>query len=160
MRTIGDIDDLYLSCLSIRAVPLTEFMDGVAPRWPLTMVSVQEDALLKKLLELSQVQRNEIEGLTLQQGSVTGIQNALARTDEQLSSRAIARLAATPPPNVGSVQRRTTRWLLRPYRAPGNFPNPHTKGVRINKRSLTESVVAPGLCPWETDPGLSKCWLR
>ena len=52
----------------------------------------------------------------------------LGFTTQQLSSRAIARLAANPPPEVGVIQRKTKSWLLRPYplglRISGNNMSP------------------------------------
>eukprot|EP00966_Prymnesium_polylepis_P238983 5527145-Prymnesium_polylepis.2 len=53
---------------------------------------------------------------------IEGLQRARSSTDEgdvgftaeQQSSRAVAQLASNPPPEVGSLQRRTARWLLRP----------------------------------------------
>jgi len=39
----------------------------------------------------------------------------LVHTDDKVSANALVRLAVNPTPEVGSVQRRTTSWLLRPF---------------------------------------------
>eukprot|EP00966_Prymnesium_polylepis_P004222 96639-Prymnesium_polylepis.1 len=51
----------------------------------------------------------------------------LVHTDDKVSANALVRLAVNPTPEVGSVQRRTTSWLLR---------------VRIAVRSHALSIVA------------------
>ena len=61
---------------------------------------------------LSVAERNHIEGL------LSGRQNfnrKLGLTEEQQISRAIARLAANPPPEAGKMQRCAAKRLIRPY---------------------------------------------
>ena len=62
-------------------------------------------------------ERNQIEGLQMRRApaGLAHQGNQFALTEEQLSSRAIRRLAANPPMGVGTMQRRTIRWLLRPF---------------------------------------------
>ena len=72
-----------------------------------------------KALGLSDFEIEQIEGL----GSVS-IRGGYGLTEEQLSSRAIVRLAADPPQDVGVVQRRTAQWLLRPFRTPCRSQTP------------------------------------
>jgi hypothetical protein len=66
-------------------------------------------SVLLKAIGLSEEERNQIEGLTTIQ-----MRGSLGLTEAQLSTRAIVRLAVDPPAEVGSLQRRTSNWLLRP----------------------------------------------
>jgi len=108
-------DEYYSECLSVRSAPLTWFLKGGAHHnWVLPMTSINESRLLVEL-GLLQAERSQIQGL----------QTSLAQTDtthqlneEQLSSRAIIRLAVDPPPEVGQMQRRTASQLLRPFPLP------------------------------------------
>ena len=82
---------------------------------------MNEDRLLR-VLELPVAERNQIEGLQTGRAHVHGETHAATRarqgvelSAEQLSSVAIVRLAANPPPAVGVMQRRTAHKLLRPY---------------------------------------------
>ena len=135
-------DEYYSECLSVRSAPLTcvdfhsnpgnscaysrnltrprislcsWFLKGEAHHnWVLPMTSINESRLLVEL-GLLQAERSQIQGL----------QTSLAQTDtthqlneEQLSSRAIIRLAVDPPPEVGQMQRRTASQLLRPFPLP------------------------------------------
>ena len=72
----------------------------------------QNEDLLLKQLGLPGVERRQIEGVMTHAASSS--QSRLAVTEDTLSTRALLRLAADPPPQVGDIQRRTTRWLLRP----------------------------------------------
>jgi|EP00966_Prymnesium_polylepis_P090589 hypothetical protein len=89
-------------------MPVGKFFGQEPPLWPLTMTSISENKLLRAL-GLSHAERCQIEGL--QMASSLGGRTGL--TEEQLSSSAIVRLAANPPPEVGVVQCRTAHWLLR-----------------------------------------------
>ena len=75
------------------------------------ITSIREDRLLKEM-GLPRDERNQIEGLS----SVARLNGGLELTEEQVSSRAIARLSTNPPNGVGNVQRRTANWLLRAFR--------------------------------------------
>mmetsp|Transcript_54109 Transcript_54109/g.160504 ORF Transcript_54109/g.160504 Transcript_54109/m.160504 type:complete len:614 (+) Transcript_54109:2410-4251(+) len=110
-------DEYYGSYLSLRAATVQAFLEGARPNWPLPITSMNEDTLLVHL-GLSTPERNQIEGLQTSRRSSTSrrlSENELGLTDEQLSTRAIARLAANPPSGVGEFQRKTRGWLLRPY---------------------------------------------
>ena len=110
-------DAYYASYLSLRAATVQAFLQGARPDWPLPITSMNEDTLLVHL-GLSTPERNQIEGLQTSRRNVTSrrlSQSELGLTDEQLSTHAIARLAANPPSGVGEFQRKTRGWLLRPY---------------------------------------------
>ena len=102
-------DEFYGACLSLRSLPVDAFLQGNRGSLPLPITSINEDILLKEL-GLTDDQRHQIEGvLTIK------VRGALGMTEEQLSNRAVARLAADPPPPAGAMQRLTTSWLLRPF---------------------------------------------
>jgi hypothetical protein len=67
---------------------------------------------------LPRSERNQIEGLQIRRSSTDGGERNISSglTDDQLSAKAIARLVADPPSQIGELQRRTAKWLLRPYR--------------------------------------------
>jgi len=73
------------------------------------------------LLGLPFADRYQVEGLQIRSAASSaalgniGIGVIVGLTEEQLSSRAIARLATNPLPEVGLMQRRTTTWLVRPF---------------------------------------------
>ena len=98
-------DEFYSSFLVLRAEPIACFLGNAAPKWALPITSCNEDRFLK-LLGLPADQRNRIEGL---------IGRSAAEDEERQISHEIVRLAANPPPSVGQLQRRTARWLIRPY---------------------------------------------
>jgi len=101
-------DELYVTYLSLRSLPVAAFLGDEPPAWVMPITSMREDKLLKEL-GLPRDERNQIEGLS----SVGRLHGGLELTEEQLSSRAIARLATNPPHGVGNVQRRTANWMLR-----------------------------------------------
>ena len=105
-------DEVYTSLLALRSVPVQLFMTEAPQPWVLPITSVNEDRLLA-LLGLRVTQRNQIEGLVgLQTGRRTsGAGGGIGPADEL---NAVARLASDPPQEVGHVQRRTAKWLLRP----------------------------------------------
>jgi len=61
---------------------------------------------------VSERDRGLIEGLTARDAESTA---SFGLSEEQAMSRAVYRLSADPPPQVGMFQRRTASWLLRPY---------------------------------------------
>eukprot|EP00966_Prymnesium_polylepis_P053485 1236752-Prymnesium_polylepis.1 len=107
------MDDLYSSCLAVRSLPIGFFLSDEEPEWRLPITSINEDQLLKHL-GLSGAERNQIEGLQLG-ARATDSNVGVSLTEDQLSSRAIVRLAANPPPEAGKLQRRTFQRLLRPF---------------------------------------------
>eukprot|EP00966_Prymnesium_polylepis_P334347 7389722-Prymnesium_polylepis.1 len=62
---------------------------------------------------VSTLERNLLEGLQASQRRLSGKDGGLDLDVQQLSSQALARLAANPPTKVGRVQRATAKWLLR-----------------------------------------------
>jgi len=107
-----ETDELYASYLSLRSVPASSFLvEGASRKWPLPITSIEESKLFAAL-GLTLAERNEIEGLRFQGSSLASVEGL---TEQQLSSRAIARLAANPPGEVAKIQHRTRDWLLRPY---------------------------------------------
>jgi hypothetical protein len=68
------------------------------------------EARLLKELGLSRSERIAIEELSLVRG-----QGTVGLSDEQQMSRAVAALAANPPPEVGRMQERSRTKLLRAY---------------------------------------------
>ena len=73
---------------------------------------VRTHSQMLKALGLSDFEIEQIEGL----GSVS-IRGGYGLTEEQLSSRAVARLAANPTAEVGRMQQLTALWLLRPCKS-------------------------------------------
>jgi len=103
-------DKYYSSFLSLRSEPISVFLGNGRPKSELPITSINEDRLLKEL-GVSTDQRNLIEGLSSRSNANVGI----GLTEEQQTARAIVRLAANPPPEAQDLQRRTARWLLRPF---------------------------------------------
>ena len=68
---------------------------------------------LLKEMGVSTLERNLLEGLQASQRRLSGKYGGLDLDVQQLSSQALARLAANPPTKVGRVQRATAKWLLR-----------------------------------------------
>lgn len=116
-------DEFYSNCVCLRSIPLADFVREVPRQWVLPITSANEDRLLA-LLGLPRAERDQIEGLQasiwLARGQTSGNSEGSSSsvgqglTESQISSRAIARLASNPPQEVGAMQRRTARWLLRP----------------------------------------------
>jgi len=108
-------DEYYVARLALRTLPVPIFLSDAPPKWILPITSINEDRLLTEL-GLPHAERDQIEGLQSHQAAATtGEHEGLHLTVEQLSSCAIARLAANPPEEVGRMQRRTSGWLLRPF---------------------------------------------
>jgi len=107
-------DPYYASILALRSVPLSTFLSEAPRQCVLPMTSVNENRFLIEI-GLSRGERDVIEGLQTRRASAVGMRDIFGLTEEQLASRAIARLASNPTPEVGSMQRRTAKWLLRPF---------------------------------------------
>jgi len=106
-------DNLYAACLALRSLPKEDFLGSLPPKWPLPITSISEDRLLMAL-GLPETERSQIEGLHIG-NSLPQRGRRSPLTEEKLSSSAIVRLAANPPPEAGWLQRRTLGWLLRPF---------------------------------------------
>eukprot|EP00966_Prymnesium_polylepis_P291683 6736857-Prymnesium_polylepis.1 len=78
----------------------------------LPITSMNEDRVLREL-GLALDVRNEIEGLHGGRSSSAAALSGL--TEEQQMSRAVARLTANPPIEVGVMQRRACSYLVRPF---------------------------------------------
>jgi len=130
---------LYTSCLAVRSGDLSDAMQCVPPNTPLPILSVNERRLLD-MLGLSRVDQYLIEGLQVQDipSAISG--DHVMLSEDQLSTRTSARLAADPPPQVGHLQRLTARWLMRPYphglRFSGKNMNP-LPGWLVGAQSVT-----------------------
>jgi len=121
-------DSFYQSILTLRSLPISSFLGDNTPVWVLPITSINEDRFLAEI-GLSTEERSLIEGLqNARRASVAASSLGGSLTDEQLSSKAIVRLARDPPPAVGNFQRRTCKWLLRPFplglRVSGKNMNP------------------------------------
>eukprot|EP00966_Prymnesium_polylepis_P188211 4361904-Prymnesium_polylepis.1 len=106
----GETNEYYMSVLSLRSVPFGSLQAAAPRKLPITMSSMNEDRLLQEL-GLPLEERNLIEGLS--SATVRGRRGSFS--EAQMSSTAIAGLAANPPPNVGTVQRISSWALLRCY---------------------------------------------
>mmetsp|Transcript_42418 Transcript_42418/g.124226 ORF Transcript_42418/g.124226 Transcript_42418/m.124226 type:complete len:771 (+) Transcript_42418:1-2313(+) len=118
-------DEYYAAFLGIRSASLRAFLSfqgSKPPAWPLTITSVNEDRMLMEL-GVSERDRKRIEGLQATSSSRRNVK----MSEEQLAMNAIAQLAANPPAQVASVQRRTAGWLVRPY----------PLGLRISGRNVS-----------------------
>mmetsp|Transcript_9588 Transcript_9588/g.28380 ORF Transcript_9588/g.28380 Transcript_9588/m.28380 type:complete len:621 (-) Transcript_9588:554-2416(-) len=112
-----EADSFYASNITLRSVPAKSFFAGEPHDSALPITSIAEDRLLLAI-GLPRDERELIEGLRdLRHAALDGAaeRGELSLTQSQLSARAIVRLAANPPPAVGSLQRRTAGWLLRPF---------------------------------------------
>jgi len=119
-------DESYLSTVAIRAQPISTFLGRIAPLALLPITSMNEDRCLKEL-GIPKDERDRIEGLQVGldfSDSVRLIGRAAPNTsswrrrsltEQQLSSRTLARFAADPLPEVGAMQRRTTTKMWRPF---------------------------------------------
>ena len=106
-------DPYYTARLSLRTLPVQFFLSDKPRKWVLPITSINEDVLLMRM-GVRAAERSQIEGLAVGQSSAASDDNGFMLTEEQLTSRAIYRLALDPPPAVGNLQRRTVDWLLRP----------------------------------------------
>jgi hypothetical protein len=110
-------DESYAQCLSIRSIPFVRSArDAPEGGGALQMSSINEDFLLAQL-GLPRTERNLIEGLQTRRISSAGANSGFGLTEEQISSRAVARLTADPSPKVGQLQRRTAKRLVRPCKS-------------------------------------------
>ena len=108
---MNETDPFYESCLTLRSVPVPAFLAKSVSDWVLPITSINEDRLLS-IMGLSAAERSQIEGLRAE-GASRG-KDGPSLTEQQMSTLAIDRLTANPPPEVGSLQRRTSHRLLRP----------------------------------------------
>ena len=108
MQFANEMDELYVGLIVLRSEPL-EIPLGPGSKWPLPITSISEPKLLREL-GISRSERIAIQELS----SVRG-QGTVGLSDEQQMSRAVATLAANPPPEVGRMQERSKTKLLRAY---------------------------------------------
>ena len=103
-------DQFYGSTLALRSLKVSVCLSGAVSPWPLPITSIMEVTLLRAL-GIPRSMRNHIMGILAagDQGGQFGLD------DQQLSSNALVSLARDPPPEVGTVQRRTSGWMLRPF---------------------------------------------
>ena len=107
-------DELYASYLALRSMPAAAFLAGKPNMAALPITSVSEDKLLV-ILGLPRDERNQIEGLKAARLASGLVRSGFGFSEEQLSTLAIARLTTDPPAMVGTLQRKTRCWLLRPF---------------------------------------------
>eukprot|EP00966_Prymnesium_polylepis_P280643 6484300-Prymnesium_polylepis.1 len=107
-------EDFYAGVLTLRSEPVPPFLADTESKWPLPIVSINENKLLTSL-GIPKAERDLIEGLRMKPSPEFGVQGRYSLTEAQLSSRAIVRLELDPPPKVGRLQQRTARRLLRPF---------------------------------------------
>jgi len=120
-------DDFYAGCLTLRSMPVGTFLGNAPPRWLLQISSINEDRLLKEM-GITDAERNQIEGLQVGvSSSASKSSTTIGLSEAQLSMLTIARLARNPPLAVGTLQRRTSQKLLRPF--------PH--GLRTSGRNMS-----------------------
>jgi len=105
-------DEFYTTLLCLRSEPVTTFFDQTTTKWILPIFSINEDTYLKEL-GLSADERNQMEGLVGGRRSHSDVD--LDLNEEQQTTRAVVKLAANPPQEVGAMQRLTSRKLLRPF---------------------------------------------
>ena len=110
-------DESYAQCLSIRSIPFARSArDAPEGGGAMQMSSINEDFLLAQL-GLPRTERDLIEGLQTRRILSAGANSGFGLTEEQISSRAVARLTADPSPKVGQLQRRTAKRLVRPCKS-------------------------------------------
>ena len=106
----------YASLLAFRSLPFQNFSEDLPPKWPLPISSVNEDRFLTEI-GLAFNDRYEIEGLQAGRRNASGQSGAhlasTAREKQWSATRAVVRVAANPPREVGTFQRRTVHWAIR-----------------------------------------------
>ena len=107
-------DEFYTSYLSVRSLPVTDFLRDEDPIYVLPISSISEPRFLTAL-GVNRVEKQQIAGLGVITQNQTAGDQSFVSSLEQLASRALVRLAIDPPPTVGHVQRRSSSWLLRPF---------------------------------------------
>ena len=105
---------MYTALLSVRSVPASSFLSDAPLRWPLQISSISEGKYLAAL-GLNEIELNQIEGLKVGSSSSVIVRGGVVLKEAQLAMLAIIRLAANPPPQVGTMQRRTASRLIRPF---------------------------------------------
>jgi len=106
-------DSVYANCLSIRSMPIGDFLASPCPGPKMIMTSTAEGRFLA-MMDVHGAERSQIQGLQIR-NSELGSAGKLGLTEEQLSTRAVVRLAGNPPLRVGLMQRQTSQRLLRVY---------------------------------------------
>jgi len=107
-------NEYYAGILTLRSMPAASYLNAsISSPWVLPITSMNEDRVLKEL-GLSEVERSQVEGLSIR-GKSLETSEGFGMTEEQISSRVIARVAANPPPEAGHLQRLTAKKLLRPF---------------------------------------------
>jgi hypothetical protein len=131
--------------------------DGPRP-WVLCITSISESRLLTEL-GLPRVEQNQILGLQVRRAAGV-ISGGVWLSGQQLSNRAIVRLAANPPPQVGKMQRYTSRRLVRAA------VRPHTLSMTTRHAKVLRSISCSQLRPFPLGLRLSgnnmsplPCWL-
>lgn len=121
-------DAAYSGIVSLRSTSSEGFIARNATNPLLPITSFNEDALLA-FLGVPIAERNQIEGLHSSRDRRASAVHlmGLAVSEDQMSSQAIARFVSDPPLKVGSMQRRTTKWLVRAY--------PH--GLRFSGKNMS-----------------------
>ena len=108
-------DEYYSAWVAVRARPLPTFLNEKKSEWVLPISSINGSRLLSEL-KIQRDERYQIDGLRIgQKKALRGEKKGAGMTDEQLSARALIRVAANPPAGVGDMQRRTSERLLRAY---------------------------------------------
>jgi len=115
-------DPLYAANICLRGHPVAAYRKGKRS-CPLPITSISEEMLLVDL-GVKPSERRHIEGVPLKRVDLSvGVNDegqSLA-TEDQIALRAIVRLAASPPAEVGVMQNRTATWLLRPFPSGARF---------------------------------------
>lgn len=105
---------MFADHLCLRSLPVATFLADGPRHWALQITSIDEDRLLKAI-GLSSSERSQIEGLQSVRNLAQQSIEFAGLSVKQISSKAVARLAANPPRDVGVMQRRTSKYLLRPF---------------------------------------------
>lgn len=114
----GPQDEFYKSVLSLRSLPIAQFLEGNTNKYAMTITSINEDRLLQEL-RLPKSERILIEGVHIPASSSSEKRGSWTAHSMDASSGVISsakhRLAANPPSVVGTWQRRTTQWHIRAF---------------------------------------------
>jgi len=121
----NETDAFYAEWLCLRSMPAKTLLASDSNPTTLPITSMNEGLLLK-VMGLTAEQRDRIEGLQVRHTSLQARRASRRASSssydiaevfglEKMSSRAIVRLAASPPAAVGSMQRRTAKVLVRPF---------------------------------------------
>ena len=101
--------------VDVRTACCRTWMADAPQPYVLPVTSLNESRMLRAL-GLPEIEQNQILGLRMRRGAMSSaLSGSLWLTEQQLSSRAIVRLAGNPPPQVGKLQRLASKRLLRPF---------------------------------------------